>query len=134
MTNILSAVQESIYYDTRHFLRFRDLTIQYKHYLDTGEPSTEPLIIQNVPIWAKVEETDNEDASENLESVQGTNDEGEFPRQMAGSVNCLHPLCPSYIAYFKDDHGSLLIFVFSFSTFGDIKQLAFFLDSVRNIS
>lgn len=68
---------ESIYYDTRHFLRFRDLTIQYKHYLDTGEPNTEPLIIQNVPIWAKVEEMGNGDASEKLESVQGTNDEVE---------------------------------------------------------
>lgn len=117
MTNILSAFQESIYYDTRHFLRFRDLTIQYKHYLNTGEPNTEPLIIQNVPIWAKVEETGNGDASEKLESVQGTNDEGEFPRQMANSVSCHPPLCPCYNVYFKDDHGSLLIFVFSCSTF-----------------
>lgn len=67
----------SLYYDTRHFLRFRDLNIQYKHYGDNSEPNTDPLLIQNVPIWAKVEEADNGDTSEKLESVQEPYDEVE---------------------------------------------------------
>lgn len=78
-SDCLSSFQESLYYDTRHFLRFRDLSIYYKHYMDTGEPNTDPLIIQNVPIWAKMEETGNDDTSEKFESVHGTLDEGGAP-------------------------------------------------------
>ena len=70
--------QASLYYDTRHFLRFKDISIQYKHYGENSGPSTDPLIIQTVPLWAKMEETVSGDLSEKLESFQETNDEGKF--------------------------------------------------------
>ncbi|KAK7066336.1 Zinc phosphodiesterase ELAC protein 2 [Halocaridina rubra] len=47
---------ESLYFDTRHFIRFRDLDIKYRHYLENegiiGDKN-DPLTIQAVPIWAK---------------------------------------------------------------------------------
>ncbi|KAG0723761.1 Ribonuclease Z, mitochondrial [Chionoecetes opilio] len=67
----------SLYYDTRHFLRFKDLNIQYKHHEDNSEPSTDPLIIQNVSLWARMEERDSGDTSENVESVQQAYDGNE---------------------------------------------------------
>ncbi|XP_045128370.1 ribonuclease Z, mitochondrial-like isoform X1 [Portunus trituberculatus] len=67
----------SLYYDTRHFLRFKDISIQYKHFEENSGPSTDPLLIQAVPLWAKLEETVSGDPSEKMESFQETNDEGE---------------------------------------------------------
>lgn len=70
--------QASLYYDTRHFLRFKDISIHYKHYEENSGPSTDPLIIQAVPLWAKMEGTVSGDPSEKLQSLQETSDEGEL--------------------------------------------------------
>ncbi|KAK3890834.1 hypothetical protein Pcinc_005239 [Petrolisthes cinctipes] len=48
---------DSLYYDTRHFMQFRDLKIFYRDYEEDGGKFGErndPLIVQNVPLWAKL--------------------------------------------------------------------------------
>ncbi|XP_071519482.1 ribonuclease Z, mitochondrial-like [Panulirus ornatus] len=71
---------DSLYYDTRHFMRFRDLNIQYKHYDENsgilGE-GNDPLIIQTVPLWAKTEESNDADGSMELDTNEGTVEEVE---------------------------------------------------------
>ncbi|XP_042858689.1 ribonuclease Z, mitochondrial-like [Penaeus japonicus] len=63
---------ESLYYDTRHFIRFRDLNIKYKHYKENegmiGE-TNDPLSIQAVPIWAKKVESPAEDSEESVDNA-----------------------------------------------------------------
>lgn len=63
---------ESLYYDTRHFIRFRDLNIKYKHYKEgdgvIGE-SNDPLNIQAVPIWAKKDESSAEKSEETTDEI-----------------------------------------------------------------
>nr|XP_045597729.1 ribonuclease Z, mitochondrial-like isoform X1 [Procambarus clarkii] len=71
---------DSLYYDTRHFMRFRDLNIEYRHYAENngiiGE-GTDPLIIQCVPLWDNMEESINSGNSGELDADKGTSEEVE---------------------------------------------------------
>lgn len=62
-------------------MRFRDLSIQYKHYDENsgilGE-GNDPLIIQRVPLWAKTEESMDAGGSLEIDASEGTLEEGEY--------------------------------------------------------
>ncbi|XP_042230611.1 ribonuclease Z, mitochondrial-like [Homarus americanus] len=80
---------DSLYYDTRHFMRFRDLNIVYKHYEDRngifGE-GNDPLIIQSVPLWAKPEDSEGANNSEEVDAAEGAPEEVEdlFSNEKSG--------------------------------------------------
>ncbi|XP_068213231.1 ribonuclease Z, mitochondrial-like [Palaemon carinicauda] len=69
---------ESLYYGTRHFIRFRDLNINYRHYTENNGiigDANDPLSIEAVPLWAKEESSSGESSEkdsleENEEEVE----------------------------------------------------------------
>nr|XP_053646177.1 ribonuclease Z, mitochondrial-like isoform X1 [Cherax quadricarinatus] len=71
---------DSLYYDTRNFMKLRDLSIEYKHYAENnglfGE-GTHPLIIRCVPLWEKNRETANEGNTVELDAAEGALEEVE---------------------------------------------------------
>ncbi|XP_076036405.1 ribonuclease Z [Oratosquilla oratoria] len=63
---------ETLYFDTRHFIRFRNLNISYNHYTSNDGKfgsKEDPLSIQYVPLWATTMSNSEEEAEvkENLE-------------------------------------------------------------------